>query len=224
MSGTVKTMEKKMIIRALADLHLYGPKAMNEWTVDKIIAYDIECKKKGIKLLLLGDIIDVKNTLKKYIEEAKADVLKLKKHFGDRYVLGNHELKVIGYQSSWDYVFTNSNSPIIKAIHGQRFFWSTKKSTDWETREPKGISECKFNKMEAINYLDEKFWRDKKIKPKKKLMEKLYDYTHANILLMGHKHPKETFDYMYRGKRFVIFKRGLSEIDTDILPMGVVFG
>lgn len=200
----------KMKLHLFADIHLYAPKALNKLTVNRIIDYDKNITDENNKVLLLGDIIDVKNTRKKHIRHAVADVLRLIEHFGGRYVLGNHELNISkGLCYNQSFIFNNQN---IKISHGHRFFWSIEKANDWETREPKGISNCKYRKMQAVQWMDEKFYRGKKIKPTKKLLTKFDNSAIADVFIMGHKHPKETFDHVYNNKRLIILKRGLSAV------------
>ena len=76
-------------LHVFADIHWGSSKALN-YTPDDVIKFDIEARFRGEEVYLIGDNFDLKNTRKKELTKYHLEYEKVKRHFGDRMIDGNH--------------------------------------------------------------------------------------------------------------------------------------
>ena len=206
-------------IHVIADAHMFSGKCLG-YTVQYLIDLDESLAEKGEALYLVGDIVDLNNAMKKDIREAQIAVRKLTSHFGDRYILGNHEGKVPGIITPNYEQVVIIDGIAVKLIHGHRFFWlfekglikGQKKIDKWEDKEFKGIHPINWQGMRLVHWFDERYHR-KHIKASPELVNAFEVLGQGvDVVIFGHKHPTRLFDSVFMNTRFIGCPRGLTTL------------
>lgn len=185
-------------IKIANDLHIFAPHALCKYN-DKRLAQ---------QQYLIGDIVDYANCKKKELKIADALYKKLKEIYGECYVDGNHELK---YGSGSDFITIPNPGNKIMLCHGHIPLWSPEKAKKWMSQDPgAGII------RRSISFLFNK-WRDQfggfKITQEDCATLARYAKKHkCKTIIIGHKHPKESFWTKHSGIKIVILKRGFNVV------------
>ena len=193
-----------MKIRVATDLHLYGPHqigSIDDLTTDKVD-------------YLLGDIIDMKCVKKSEVEEAKKTLDGLVEKFGDRYLIGNHELlgalkpNLMTIVESEDYRYLLS--------HGHVFLWSDDRIKKWLGMSF-GMSFIGRWGVWIANKFREIFDYGKLKKEEIKILGEIAISHKCDEIIIGHVHSKEEYYYTYEREGRLIsihtLPRGITEVD-----------
>lgn len=186
---------KTKIYNCVADLHLHS-------------AYEMELEQSvwsSENLILLGDLVDKKNTLKKNIKKAQATIDSLKS-LGVPYVASNHE----GEQGLPDFykdeetkvLFTHGH--IVKA-NAEKYIKDA--HTNWE-----GCSLFKYLLKGTYNRLPRLVPFSSDDARRASDLAKSYGCT---TIIMGHAHLERIFDEHVLGVRVVVVPRGLTKITVE---------
>jgi predicted phosphodiesterase len=197
-----------MKILIAADTHLYAPKATHPSVLSLCQEIDNTAWRHNIPMAhiyLGGDIVDLKNTRKKLINDARAAVELLKSQYN--YILGNHEGRFVGRYDCQ----VNDN---IFIEHGHRLFWDEKKAKRWEDTPFEGISDCRWLAMCVADEIDELFLRNSS-KLSKEIKERIANrYSGYKTVIVGHKHPKKLINERINGINFYCVPRGITVLEV----------
>lgn len=181
------------------DLHWGSP---HELTSEKTL--DLFIKEQPSNLILCGDIVDLYNCHPQRIDKAKGAIIALKKIYGDRYLMGNHELYTEGPRL---YKYGN-----ILFTHGHYFDWDRKKVLEWENNK---------QPAQGRSILSPIWNTVRKLRPS--FLTKL-DKTRAvnlarshgcDIVVSGHYHMKNIYRHTEDGVTIVIFPPGVNIMRTE---------
>lgn len=187
-----------MKLRIYCDIHLYSPMDL------KIPITDLE------KSIFIGDNVDLANCKKKDHERAMITYNHLKIH-SKHWIDGNHERM----RENNDYIkmYENKNMDHIMLVHGDFEAWGIDRAQKYRLKK-----HCAgwFKRNLWVRAL-KNFEKIGKHKPSKKMIKNLVahaKFLNCKTIICGHKHPKDTYDYMHDGVRVIVLKRGLTEIDV----------
>ena len=182
-----------------ADMHEFGPKDLNQIIRDE-----------GEFCFILGDTVDPKNAIKKYVPRSLDRIAELIEKFKGRYILGNHECM----KDELGYYRKKSN---ILLCHGHTLFYSVKKVLKWENRKKLGIKAWRWHGWRGV--LKVKSLRRGTFKPSQKFEMKcaeIMDEWGCDTIVLGHTHTKKLVihTYVVSGKQYTIVNipRGRHEV------------
>lgn len=180
-----------------ADTHLEAPHAklsIKDFYKDRAY-YNKRC-------ILLGDIYDVSNCLKKDLYEVRVKVENLMRYFGKQYIQGNHEC-----MKPTRYYFVQDE---ILFCHGHTLFWDDKKVKRWENKRG-GRSAFKYF-LYRFKHIREREGKTLKLKLSQQAMmqEKAKEFG-CHTIVFGHTH--KSCDIIFRGIRIVGVPRGNTVIE-----------
>lgn len=184
----------------LSDSHFYGPHSL-----DKSVMTSFKESKTAFKVSL-GDVFDIKWTLKKEIKQA----LKDQKDFSDfcfqkgiYEIDGNHDLKFIGHS----YLIKNG----VLFTHGHYVSWDAKTIAKKEKASKDGVSKIKRNAFGALVNAKPYGHLSKEEIQKAAELAKLHK---CHTIIFGHTHVKELIDIKFDGIRIINVPRGITEIEV----------
>lgn len=147
---------------------------------------------------MLGDIKERKNCAAGDLFSINKDYALLKNLYGDRYIDGNHEVN--GSNSSR---YTIAEGHICMA-HGDYILWGDKKANEFRNNKAGGdsgfIQKMLAKKHGSISNSEAK---------------ELANYARSlrcDVIVIGHVHPKVTFDQVVGGVRVICCPRGRTEL------------
>jgi hypothetical protein len=206
-----------MRIHLITDTHNYGPK-WDGTSVESMIAFSEEKKKLGEETYLLGDIIDAARCLKGDVAAAKRDFFRLSLHFQEKYIQGNHELKLRNMYSSKYWTITEyEKEHYLLLTHLHRCEYSPAKIADWENRTIKGISHKKWMALKLGYEFKQLVYKNKSKLSNKQISAYLKHVTisDAHVTLVGgHKHPDKLIDESY------YIEKQNTEVRIVVCPVG----
>jgi len=181
-----------------SDLHLFGPHEVRDVILDMISK---DC-------IYLGDIIDLKNCKKEFIQAAKDAIISLERQLERRYVHGNHEL------TPFQDIYIADG---VLFTHGDFQIWGQKRAQAFRSKKP-GSGSVKRWLSKALNVGREALTTGElKEKHIKSLMSFAKSYN-CHTIVIGHRHPKELIDNTYTNAkngekiRIIVVPRGISTI------------
>lgn len=186
-----------MKIICFNDIHRYAP---NEIKVK--LEY-------GPNVYYLGDIFDLKNCRKDMVPFVREE-LRTSRFKARYYVSGNHDPLESGYDPDVMFIITNGK-PVIFS-HGDEVSWGREKARGFR-RKSNGASV--FHRNIVVPIIS---WYERTIgrTPSKADIQRAVSMAkarEATTHIMGHYHPKETYDQVHDGVRIVILKRGRNEVE-----------
>ena len=169
----------------ISDLHIGAPHEILEMMINDGNTY------------LVGDIFDLKNTPKNKLDYYLEIYKDIKKEFGDKYILGNHECEKPRkyYHKKDNYLF----------CHGHTLLWSDKMVKKWENKKlgKNKFSYFLYRIMHFINFEGGIY------KPSQELKDKCWDLCkqyNCDTIIFGHTHKQ--CDIFYKGIRIINAPRG----------------
>ena len=182
-----------MKLKVLADIHLYGPHSLSEGIL--LQPFDIS----------LGDIFDIKWTLKKEIKKALAhqkDFSEALKAKGVVEVDGNHDLKS-------NLIFYVLNGVLF--THGDRVCWDAETVAKKMKASKDGVSAWKRNAF-ALAVKAKPFGNlSKEEIAKASALAKEHG---CHTIVFGHTHVEKIIDVVFDGVRIINVPRGITEIEV----------
>ena len=177
-----------------ADLHLFG--------IDPIK----EGLEFGENIYYLGDIVDVRNSLKSKIFEAQELIAEIEKNAGEHYISGNQELNSHNIQHITKDGILLSHGDILccgyKSAKNQRKY-KAGKGKIW--RWFQGF----FGKYERKEGIGHNVGRTKF----KKACYKAAKESGCHTVVVGHRHPKKLQKEVYQGITIYVLPRGKTIIE-----------
>lgn len=188
------------------DVHLWSKHATH--APGALTSLITEQYRKGIPTILNGDISDMANVEKDLVEFARRD-LKHLAHFvvkcGGHFVRGNHELNQV---DAPDFAIVDD----VLFIHGDLgVLWPLEKAVKYRSKKP-GAGFLK----RAITPIYDHLRQFKPWEPTDlfyRAVDDIIKYNKPRAIVMGHTHPPENIDFMYRNTRILILKRGVQILD-----------
>lgn len=182
-------------VTVISDTHIYGPDAFSKGCLTE--KFDVS----------LGDIYDIKWTLKEHIGQAKKEQLEFSEKLktdGIPEIDGNHDLKehpnisyikngvlyTHGHYISWD------EQKIEKKSHASRDGVSKEQQDNWG----------RFVKHHPYGKLSE---------AEKRAAVKLAKFSNCHTIVFGHTHVKKLIDTKLDGVRIINVPRGITTIDME---------
>jgi hypothetical protein len=152
--------------------------------------------------ILNGDIVDYQNCLKKDVPKYLELIKSLKDKFGDRYILGNHELRAIPCKG-----FYKHNSGVIFR-HGDHEFWGEKKLDLYIKKATPGAGWLKRNLIaRQIDWIRRIYTAKCSDEFFKRAADTARQHK-CHTIVFGHKHPLNIVDKVYDGIRVIVLPRG----------------
>lgn len=190
---TMNLIKQKKLYTIMTDLHEGSPYLKT----GVIVPHDkATIEKKNI--WLLGDIKERKNCSSGDLLAINSDFEKLQLVYGERYILGNHE--VSGSSSSR---YTIADGHICMA-HGDYILWGEQKANEFRNNKAGGDSGF-IQKMLAK--------RNGSISNSEaKQLAQYAANLGCDVICIGHVHPSSLFDKTVNGVRVLCFPRGRTEI------------
>lgn len=183
-----------MKYKIYADIHRYAPHEIHT---------DFDY---GSNCAYVGDIFDIKNTLKKDIAEAIKDQdwhNKMCQKYKVPNVIGNHDLLNDG-----DFYAKKNN---VLFCHGHLEQWPESLIEEWKDKSREGISWFKYLLVESYSSI--KFWN---WKPKDNELERFYNKAKEygrDTVVFGHTHTRELVEVKYKGIKIINVPRGIHILD-----------
>jgi len=160
----------------------------------------------GDHIYYMGDIVDVKNSLKKNLFEAKELVAKIQKYAGDHYISGNHELMTFNME--------HITADGIYLTHGDIFSYGWDGALEWRKKEA-GKGKC----WRFVRGLQKNYSRKEGVgtsvgstKFKQACVEKAKEFN-CHTVIIGHRHPKRLLKEVYEGITIYVLPRGKTIIE-----------
>lgn len=193
-----------MKVAVYSDCHLDAP---HEVPLIKDEIFDptfVKAKHEVDEVVLTGDIIDVDNCKRSKLGITKAKVERLKKAYGPRYVLGNHEC-----EKPQKYYYKDDETKTL-FIHGHTIFYSEKKLRRWENKKG-GMKYWRYKIYQWTHHSGRngKPWKAKK-EDVEMLVEMAKAYRCKNIVF-GHTH--RVYDSTHDGVRIINVPKGLTILE-----------
>lgn len=170
------------------------------------------------ELYLLGDIIDRTNCKKRDVGYYTACIGRLKEHFNERYIYGNHEAINIGrgYQ-----IITVNNTRVLLCHGIGIYLGTTYYPINYSEKETIKWSGHKLGRgfWSALGY---KMWRvfskhkGGYKKPSTKVLDRLVEICNllsCHAVVFGHTH--RSYDGIHHGKRIINTPKGITELYFD---------
>lgn len=181
-----------MRLKIMADLHLFSSHPFGDYDVLNLTP----------DVILLGDIVDLKQCKKKDLPKAKTLIEKLRKKH--TYISGNHELDF----------FNMVYSPMsgIKLTHGDYIFWGSDKAKAAREEEPgNGI----FGRTLSSILAGGRSLCDGKVSTEDmdQAVKFMKEYQ-TKILIVGHKHPKNVIITLREKYEFICVPQGYTELEV----------
>jgi metallophosphoesterase superfamily enzyme len=184
-----------MLFTVYNDVHLGAPHEMAE-----LFPFDDDA-------ILNGDIVDYQNC-KYHLISQHLDLIKaLKRQYGDKYILGNHELESVHCRG-----FYKQDRVLFR--HGDHEFWGEEKRDKYMTHANPGAGWVKRNLVARQFDWLRRLWT---ARYSNKFKERAYSSAmneNCHTIVFGHKHPRIKADFMYRGVRIIVLPRGRNIIDV----------
>lgn len=189
------------------DIHLGSKHATHTWDELKALVWgQLQTSKK---IVLNGDIIDMANVPKKEVQNWKyrlETIAAMCASHGAVFIRGNHSLNQV---EAPDWAIIDG----VFFTHGDMFnlLWDEQKSKEYRAKKP-GAGFLK----RAITPLYDNLRHLKPWKPSErfyKAVDKIIDAHKPKAIVLGHTHPPSNIDFMYKGVRILILKRGIQEIN-----------
>jgi hypothetical protein len=178
------------------DIHLKGPHPVKvNWE------YGPHC-------YYLGDNVDLSHCRKEDVLNALITLTFMSNLFQDRFVRGNHELNAIDKP---DKLVVGKTL----LTHGDYIFWP-KKYADRYRQKPQGANWLKrwfsFSGIDPIRFLLPEARLHRRSLRKMAFLAKKNKCT---MIVVGHRHPKRTIRYEYRGIKIIVLPPGKNYIRID---------
>jgi UDP-2,3-diacylglucosamine pyrophosphatase LpxH len=189
-----------MKFKVYADTHIFSP--------IEICREEVNNEPAAVNTLFIGDIIDLANVAKNQVETARAAFRFLDMKHGDNYICGNHSRMTT--QNEAIMRTTESGTRII-FVHGD----IEANPTKWRQYRAQPHGASAFKRKFVIPFIKEaEAIIDRKLKPEVlDNIVKLCESYNCNVYVCGHYHPETVQEINYKGKRIIILKRGLNEIE-----------
>lgn len=160
----------------------------------------------GDNIYYMGDNVDVKNTLKSKLFEARELVAKIQKYAGDNYISGNHELM----HFNMEHVTEDG----VYLTHGDIFSYGWEGAIAWRNKKAgkskwwrcaRGVQK-KYKRKEGVG--------DKvgNTKFKEACLKKAKEFG-CHTVVIGHRHPKRLLKEVYKGITIYVLPRGKTIIE-----------
>jgi len=183
-----------------SDNHFYGVEPFED---------DVDKLEFGENIYYMGDIVDVKNTLKSKVFEAQELVAEIEKRAGDHYVSGNHELNTRNMEHITEDGIFLTHGDIFSYGEEGAIAWRTEKNAGksrwfrWSLRLTKGTS-YKRKKGVGTKVGNTEF---------KEACYKKAKEAGCHTLIIGHKHPNKLLKEVYKGITIYVLPRGRTVIE-----------
>ena len=176
------------------DVHIGAPHEMPE-----LIPFDEDA-------ILNGDIVDYQNCKKSERGIHLALIVILKREYGDKYILGNHELEAVNCKG-----FYKTNGILFR--HGDWEFWGEEKRVKYMAKANPGAGWIKRNLIARQFDWLRRLWSARY--SEEFLMRAAVSAVDSgcHTIVFGHKHPRKKADFKYAGIRIIVLPRGRNEIE-----------
>lgn len=185
-------------LKIATDVHLYGPHQLYD---PRDMAID-HCD------YLIGDIVDMWGVEKKKINEAADKIEYLNNIYLSRYIKGNHEM--LPREIELQIITVNHMKVLL--CHGHIPLWGREKSDLWMGQD---IGAGCFKR--SMTWIYSKFRGTfGGLKVSDSNLKKLSDYAKMHkcqTIIIGHHHPKETYQNTHKGIKIIILKRGITDVE-----------
>lgn len=189
------------------DLHI-GSKHATHTYDDLLILVKSKIYSNEKQVVLNGDIIDMANVPKKDVDfwkEKLEYLLYLCNACGPFFIRGNHELNQV---EASDFAFVDG----VYFKHGDLgILWPLEKALEYRAKKP-GAGFLK----RMITPIYDNLRHLKPWNPSEcfyKAVDKIIEGHKPRAICLGHTHPVSNIDFMYKGVRILILKRGVQEIE-----------
>lgn len=187
------------------DIHLYGADPIYAPCLEN--ASNGNCE-EGVTILLVGDIVDLKNSSKDSLKEAKDTFNKLKRIYGNKYLTGNHEVNqdedIPLVIDGWGICHGDA---IFNGFEESKAARKDKMGSGKLSRFFKGLG-SKMRDAGLLNFHGKMTDRDVQAR----FVEYCKKYGITKGIICGHKHFTEKQTFLVGDMKFVSYPRGLHEI------------
>lgn len=183
------------LFKFVNDLHLHAPNALD---------INNPFNPSNPREYYIGDNLDMTNCKKKDVQKVQREINFWRDLYGYRFITGNHEAQ----RDSDTLVVVKQG---VGVMHGDDIFWGREKSLQYRRKEH-GAGFLKrslwVNALEAFeNGYDRKVSEEDLVR-----FDSLCKHHGVPTIIVGHMHPKETFEINRNGNKLIVLKRGVNEL------------